>query len=106
MKNPVRIFKPSGILDTDKGNNLRQEVINTLSEETNIFLIDLADVSFMNSSGLGSLVATYKSVKTANKNLFLCGLNDQVRIIFELTKMDLIFTIFKDVQDFEKQQFS
>lgn len=101
MNNKVKIFKPSGVLDIDKGNNLRQEVVSAISEDADSFLIDLSEVSFMNSSGLGALVATYKSVKTANKNLFLCGLNEQVRMIFELTKMDLIFKIFKDVQDFE-----
>lgn len=106
MDNQVKIFQPSGILDIDKGNSLRQEVVSALTtENTDLFLIDLSNVSFMNSSGLGALVATYKSVKTANKNLFLCGLNDQVRMIFELTKMDLIFKIFKDVEDFKAQNF-
>lgn len=106
MDNQVKIFHPSGILDIDKGNSLRQEVVSAITtEDTDLFLIDLSNVSFMNSSGLGALVATYKSVKTANKNLFLCGLNDQVRMIFELTKMDLIFKIFKDVEDFKAQNF-
>lgn len=103
MTNSIKILEPSGVFDIDNGNKLRREVIDLLDGGADIILINLKDVSFMNSSGLGALVATYKTVKTANKQLYLSNLNDQLIIIFELTRMDSIFTIFKTVEDFQQK---
>ncbi|MBL1210869.1 STAS domain-containing protein [Geminocystis sp. GBBB08] len=97
-----KILKPTGIFDTDNGTKLRQEITNSIAEGFETILIDFTDVSFMNSSGLGALVASYKTVKTAKANLSLCNLNDQLKIIFELTKMDQIFKIFDNPEEFFK----
>ncbi len=55
----------------------------------------------MNSSGMGALVATLKAVKAEGGELALCSLSDQVRIIFELSRMNHIFQVFSDRQEFE-----
>jgi anti-sigma B factor antagonist len=48
----------------------------------------------MNSSGLGALVSILKAVRSAGAELFLCSLSEQVKMIFQLTKMDRVFKIF------------
>jgi anti-anti-sigma factor len=59
------------------------------------------NISFMDSSGLGSLVAILQRVRTKGSHLYLCSLNDQVKIIMELTKMDKVFTILPDRAAFD-----
>ncbi|MBE9207783.1 STAS domain-containing protein [Nostoc sp. LEGE 06077] len=103
MNSRIEIIQPSGILDGIKGNHLRREISDILEKGTDILLIDLKEVKFMDSSGLGSLVSAMQIAKTANTKLFICSVNDQVRMLFELTKIDRIFQTFIDQEDFKRQ---
>jgi anti-sigma B factor antagonist len=66
-------------------------------------LIDLKDIQFMDSSGLGTLVSAMKVVRGAGRKLFLCSVNGQIKMLFELTKMDKIFEKFADQDEFKHQ---
>ncbi|KOP26743.1 sulfate transporter [Hapalosiphon sp. MRB220] len=103
MNTIVKVIEPSGILDGIRGNLLRREVSNLLDSGTEILLIDLKEVNFIDSSGLGSLVSAMQMVRSANAKLFVCSISDQVKMLFELTKMDRIFQIFVDQDDFQRQ---
>lgn len=54
--------------------------------------LDLTPVEFMDSSGLGAVIAIYKSMPPG-KRLELTGLSANVERVFRLTRMDTIFTI-------------
>ncbi|MEA5515130.1 STAS domain-containing protein [Nodularia sp. UHCC 0506] len=103
MNPTVKILEPSGILNAVKGNELRREITNLISTGADIVLIDLKDVNFIDSSGLGALVAAMQSVKQAEGKLFICSINDQVKTMFELTKMDRILHIFATRDEFNHQ---
>lgn len=55
-------------------------------------VIDLAQVEFLDSSGLGALIAIHKALHTDRK-LALVGLTPNVERVFRLTHMDRVFTI-------------
>lgn len=95
-----KVFQPADLIDGISANELRREVNDALADGVKTILIDLQDVTFMNSSAIGSLVATLKSVRGEGGTLSLCSLSDQVRIIFELTKMDNIFDIYANSHEF------
>lgn len=101
MTMDVKTLEPSGVLDGAAAQDLKNQVLDALREGADGVLLNLAGVSFMNSSGIGALVATLKSVREKEKHLYLCGLTDQVRMIFELTKMDRVFNLYADVDEFE-----
>jgi len=103
MTNIVRAIQPKGILDSVNSNSLRREITDTIDRGVKTILLDLQDITFMNSSGMGALVATLKAVKAAGGQLALCSLSDQVRIIFELSRMDRIFQVYQDRQEFEEK---
>jgi len=102
MSNDVNVVQPSGILDSIKGNQLRREINNIVENGAKAVLIDLSDITFMDSSGLSALVSSLKTVRTAGGKLSLCGINDQVRMVFELTRMDRVFEIFPNRDEFNK----
>lgn len=79
------------------------QIIDLLRGEIDSILLDLNQIEFMNSSSIGALVAILKVVRAENKKLYLCSLTDQVSMIFELTKMDRIFTTFKDRDEFNRK---
>jgi anti-sigma B factor antagonist len=56
-------------------------------------VVNLAQVTFIDSTALSSLVKGMKQCHQNGGNLVLCGLQSNVKIIFELTRLDRAFTI-------------
>ncbi len=100
MDTNVKVLEPSGILDGIRGNQLRREISDIVANGVEIVLIDLKEVKFIDSSGLGALVSSMQMVRNANGKLFLCSASDQVKMLFQLTKMDRLFQTFNDKADF------
>lgn len=103
MDTSVKVLEPSGILDGIRGNQLRREISDIVADNVKIVLIDLKDVKFIDSSGLGALVSSMQMIRNANAKLFLCSVSDQVKMLFQLTKMDRLFQSFDDQADFCRQ---
>jgi len=59
-------------------------------------VLDLSRVTFLDSSGLGAVVAAMKQIG-AGRKLELAGLTPNVEKVFRLTRMDTVFTIHPDV---------
>lgn len=103
MESTVQIFQPSGILDGTRAHEFRQEVAMMTEKGAKKILIDFQDVTFMDSSGLGALVLSLKTARSANVDLYLCSINGPIQMLFELTSMDKVFTIFSDRQTAEAE---
>ena len=91
----IRVF---GELDTLTSPELREQIQQALAQRPPALLIDLAAVSFIDSSGLSALVAGLKSLKLNGGRLALLGLQPQARTIFAITQADTLFAIFDDEQ--------
>lgn len=61
-------------------------------------VLDLTKVDFIDSSGLGAIVASMKQLADGQK-LELAGLTPNVEKVFRLTRMDTIFTLFLTLDD-------
>ncbi|MGF1461547.1 MAG: STAS domain-containing protein [Leptolyngbyaceae cyanobacterium] len=99
----VRILEPAGILDGTKAEAFRQEVDAALEDGVETLLIDLKDISFVDSSGLGILVVVLKKVRSCNKEMYVCSINDQVKMLFELTSMDRVFEVLPNREAFAEK---
>jgi len=103
MSPNVKVVQPSGILNGITSNQLRRDVSEFVSSGVDTVLIDLQHVTFIDSSGLGALVATMKMVQAAGGKFFVCSVKNQVKMVFELTRMDRIFEEFADRDEFNRQ---
>ncbi len=103
MNSVVQIIEPEGILDGTKTADFQHQIEQSIESGVDSILVDFGNVTFMDSSGLGALVKALKTVKAANVNLFLCSINEQIKMLFELTSMDNYFAILSDRQEFEQQ---
>ncbi|MGB7250805.1 MAG: STAS domain-containing protein [Phormidesmis sp.] len=101
MDTTVQVLAPSGILDSTKAEEVRTQVDSALTSGTKTLLIDLKDTTFVDSSGLGTLVSVLKKVRTNSCEMYVCSINPQVKMLFELTSMDQVFTIFENREAFE-----
>lgn len=100
MSPAIKFVEPSGILDGTKASEFRQEISNGVESGAEMILIDFKSVTFMDSSGLGALVLALKTVRAAGTKLFICSVNEQINMLFELTSMDRVFEIFPDREAF------
>ena len=106
MAPAIKIIQPNGLFDGTKGSEYRQEISQLVENGTNIVLLDFQDVTFMDSSGLGAIVLSLKTVRAAGGQLFICSINEQIRMLFELTSMDRVFQIFANREEFTKEMAS
>ena len=84
-------------LDAHNSNDLKEEMQRLFHEGRKNILIDLGDVRFIDSSGLGALVSGFKNAITNQGNLKLSSLQTQVKSMFELTRLHRVFEIFPSV---------
>jgi len=60
-------------------------------------VIDLAQVTYIDSAGLAALILAMQEVEANGGNFFLAGLRETMRSILETSRLDQIFQIFPDV---------
>jgi anti-sigma B factor antagonist len=86
-------------LDAHNSSELKGQMLNLFEEGKNNLIVDLQEVRFVDSSGLGALVSGFKNASARNGNLKLCGLQPQVKSMFELTRLHRVFEIFPGVSE-------
>jgi len=64
-----------------------------------IMFLDLSEVPYMDSAGLGSLVSAYISVQKTGRRVVLTGVNDRVGKLFEITRVESLFLTFPSLPD-------
>ena len=75
-----------------------KDLVREMTEDGPIrVVLDLSRVTFLDSSGLGAVVAAMKQVG-AGRTLELAGLTPNVEKVFRLTRMDTVFTIHPDIE--------
>jgi len=80
-------------LDAGVTQNFKSKM-NALIDEGNMdIVIDLSKVTFIDSSGLGALVSILKRIGTKGE-IRLCGLRENIKSLFQLTRLDKVFTIY------------
>jgi anti-sigma B factor antagonist len=62
-------------------------------------VVDFSGSPYIDSSGLGALVSLSRRLRDAGGDLRLVGLNDDLRSLFELTRLDQLFPLFATRQD-------
>src|SRR3990172_3201582 len=86
----------SGEVDTTTVADLHAVFDQLVARGAQNYVIDLGDVSFMDSSGLAALAGLYKRIRIGQGDVRLCNLRGEMRRIIELTRFDRVFDIFEN----------
>ena len=86
-------------LDAHNSGDLKAELAGLFEGKEKYILVDLKDVRFIDSSGLGALVSGFKNAISHQGNLKLSGLQPQVKSMFELTRLHRVFEIFNSFEE-------
>ena len=96
----VRIIKITGRLDPGDGPDQLFDMVQSFVEEDETqFLLDLRSVTYISSTGVGSLIKSYRSVLKQKGQLKLLSPSQSVRNILAISKLDGVFEIFSDEKE-------
>ena len=83
-------------IDTASTPDFRKNVCGKMPSFHKTIILDLTSITFIDSSGLGALVAAFKQLPMEGK-LLLCGAGQNVMYLLKLTQLDSVFSLFPDV---------
>jgi anti-sigma B factor antagonist len=89
----VTVVQVDGQLIVGNRHELKDLIQAALDGGDRKLLVDFSRTGYIDSSGLGALVSVSKRILEAGGELRLAGLNDDLRSLFELTKLDTLFSI-------------
>ncbi|MCW2829438.1 MAG: anti-sigma factor antagonist [Aeromicrobium sp.] len=86
----IGVVRPEGRLTMVSAKHLTEAIAGLLDSETTHVVVDLSSTDFMDSSGLGALIAGLKSARQAGGDLRIAAANEQVRTVLRLTNLDKV----------------
>lgn len=93
----VTILDLSGRITLGEGSvTLRDTIRDLIAKGEKKILLNLADVNYIDSSGIGEMVSAYTSVKNAGGELKLLNLTKKVKDLLQITKLYTVFDIKDD----------
>jgi anti-anti-sigma factor len=97
-------FQPQGYVSAANAEEFLQQLIEAVeaSQDTSL-LIDMKGVEFMDSAGLMALIEAFRIAQNKKRDLSICSVAPPVRMLFELTQLDNVFTIFESQDSFIAQ---
>ena len=97
----VGVVTPQESMTADSVDSLRDQFTDWLGRMSGVknVVINLAEVDFMDSSGLGALIALLKRVTERGGDLKIACLSKKVRMVFEITRAHKIFEITDSVDE-------
>lgn len=94
----VAVLKLDGKLNMVSAPHLREEIHSAVSAGNSRIAIDLTDVDFIDSSGLGALINGLKSTRQAGGDLRIASPAEQVRLVLELTNINRVLKAYDNAE--------
>jgi anti-sigma B factor antagonist len=85
-------------LDASNVREFKDAVQSMIHERTRVVL-DMSDVKFVDSSGLGALISCLRLLNSSRGDFKLCAMSKTVRALFELMRMHRVFNIYDSRED-------
>ena len=90
------VLAPKGDVDMAKSPVLRKAIAEAMKGGSGRLVLDLASVSYMDSSGLATLVEALQNSRKSGMPLLLCGLTPRVRSILEIARLNSVFSLHEN----------
>lgn len=98
-ENDVRVLRLAGRFDSYTAEAVRHWIEAHTARPPAQIVVNLEHVTFVDSTGLAALVQGMKRSRQHGGDLLLCHLQQPVRLIFELTRLDRAFEVLPTEED-------
>ncbi len=96
----VTVVDLSGKMTLGEGDELLRDKVNSLIQQgQKKIVLNLAEVPYIDSAGLGEIVRTYTTVSRQGGSLKLLGLTKRIQDLLAITKLLTVFETFENEQD-------
>jgi anti-sigma B factor antagonist len=89
----VTVVAPRGDVDMAVADEMRHRLTGLVDKGQTRLVLDLGGVMYIDSSGLGALVAAMKHARAAGGDIKICMLESDVRSVFEMTRLDKVLAL-------------
>jgi anti-sigma B factor antagonist len=89
----VTVVTPHGDVDMAVSDEVRQRLVALVDQGRARLVLDLGGVMYIDSSGLGALVAAMKHARAAGGDIKVCTLESDVRSLFEMTRLNKVISV-------------
>ena len=93
FSDPADILPLEGEIDLHVSPRVERAIASMIKKRPAQVVVDLSGVTFIDSSGLAVLIRAMQDVQKYGGKLSLCGINSDVRSIFEMARLDQVFLI-------------
>lgn len=91
------LVRPHGFIDLSRSPSLRTALAEVNRARPRRLVVDLSQVDYMDSSGVATFVEALQLARASGAKLVFCSMQDRVRSIFEIARLDMVFTICDDL---------
>ncbi len=97
--NGISVIRLSGkIMGGPEAGQINDQINNLIDEGMRKIIIDLGQVEWMNSSGLGILIGAITTLKNNDGNMALIHVSERIDNLLKITKLKNVFTIHSDLE--------
>ena len=100
IKTEIAVVEPQGSINALNAEDFKAELTYYITNYPAV-LLDLHGIDFLDSAGLMAMVSAYRLAQSFGKIFDICSIPPSVKIVFELTQLDVIFEIFESREQFE-----
>jgi anti-sigma B factor antagonist len=90
------ILALEGEIDLHRSPQVKETIEPLIAQKIPRILVDFSAVTYVDSSGLATMIEALQRIQSYGGKLAMFGLRDSVRAIFEIARLDQIFSIFPD----------
>jgi anti-sigma B factor antagonist len=99
QRDGYQVLTPHGEIDVATGPRLKESITETLVSGRTHVVVNLLDVDFLESTGLGALIGGRRRALAVKGSLSLVCRDPSMLRVFELTGLDRVFAIYESVED-------
>lgn len=98
-KEGIVVLEIQGEIDLYASPQLREQFNELAGEKKNAIVVNLKNVTYIDSSGLATFIEAYQKLTASNGRLILCHLTETVKGVFEIARLEDVLTIVKTEEE-------
>ncbi len=99
QKGSHKVMAVNGEVDLYNVSELKKALFDAINDTVDSLIVDMRDIFYMDSSGIGALVAGQKKMKAKSGKFGLLNIHEDVMNVLKLATLDKFFTIYNSEED-------